>query len=261
MQVYNFIVPFDENEHEFRLTERFARHARDFDDFQNEMAGLDTGRMKRFLPDGAQSADPNGKSASKRAEALTRLQLMLIENPAYAALFEETATILTDAQSRLDAFLESIRAQIDQSIVVLEEKLDGAAHLPDGTKVFKDQTGQIRTQDGGAVPADLAATILWNGNEPSYEDVQAHIARLNRLKELESDIQSGQAEIGDMQAGMEDDDNPLSEDDLKDFGQRAQDIADSLEQEMDETLAKTAPIVEPDQTIGRSTAAIIVPEL
>jgi len=259
--VYNFIVPFDENEQETKLTERFARHARDFDDLQNEIAGLDTGRMKRFLPDGAHSADPNGKSASKRAEVLTRLQLMLLENPAYAALFEETATILTDAQSRLDALLERVRAQIDQSIVALDEKLDGAARLPDGTKVFKDQTGQIRSLDGGAVPADLAATILWSGNEPSHETVQMDIARLSLLKELESDIQSGQAEIGDMQAAMLDDYSPPSEDDLKDFGQRAQDIAESLEQEMDETLAKTAPTVEPNQTIGRSTAAIVVPEL
>ena len=259
--MYNFIVPFDENEQEIRLTERFARHARDFDDLQNEIAGLDTGRMKRFLPDGAHSADPNNRSASKRAEALTRLQLMLMENSTYAALFEETATILTDAQSRLDALLERVHTHIEQSTAALDDKLERAARLPDDTKVFKDQSGQIRTQDGSAVPADLAATILWSGNEPSYEDVQADSARLNRLTELESDIQFCQAEIGDMQAAMEDDDNPPKEDDLKDFGQRAQDIADDLGQEMDETLAKTTPTVEPNQTIGRSTVAIVVPEL
>lgn len=259
--MYNFIVPFDDNEQEIRLTERFARHARDFDDLQNEMAGRDVGRIARFLPDNANSADPSGRSKDERAETLTRLQLMLTENPAYAALFEETANILTDAQSRLDVLLERVRAQIGQSTAELEDKLDRAARLPDGTRVFKDQNGQVRTLDGAAATADLAATVLWNGDEPSYEDVQSDIARLSRLEELESDIQSGQAEIGDMQAAMDDDDNPPSEDDLESFGQRGQDIVDALEQDMAETLTKAAPATEPGQTASRPTATIIVPEL
>ena len=72
-----------ENDDEFeRLNDRFTRHARDFDDLQNEMSGRDVGKAVRFLQSGPNGAGSSGKSKQERAEALTRLQLLL-NDPAY----------------------------------------------------------------------------------------------------------------------------------------------------------------------------------
>ncbi len=134
---------------------------------------------------------------------------MMTNNPAYAALFEETANVLMDAQSRLEIVLERVQLEIQRSQSALDEKLERAARLPVGTHVFKDQNGDIRREDGSKVSDDLAATILWNGTEPTLEDVQADRQRLQRLGILADDIHAGQAEIGDMQAEINEDDDPL----------------------------------------------------
>ncbi len=191
---------------------------------------------------------------------LSALQAALAD-PVYAALFEDTQNALADAQSRLDTLAQRVAAEIVRSEAALEEKLDRAASLPDGTKVFKDRNGDVRTQDGTMVSAELAATILWQGDEPSFEDIQAHADRIERLKKIDDDIRSGQAEIGDMQSAMEDEDNPRSADELEDFGQRGREIADSLEEELENTLSVSAPASENNQTAGRTSAPIIAPEL
>ncbi|MEM9574876.1 MAG: hypothetical protein AAF870_06565 [Pseudomonadota bacterium] len=251
---------FENKDTELSLSERFARMARDFDDLQREMAGLDTGRISRFLPKGAASADPSGRGKRDRTEALSQLQMAIL-NPAYAQLFADTQKDLVDAQSRLDVLLERVSAEILRSEAALDETLDNAASLPDGTKVFKDRNGDVRTQDGVLVAAELAATILWTGNEPSFEDFQSQASRLSRLNELEGDIRAGQAEIGDMQAAMEDEDNPPEARSLDAFGQRAKEIADDLDVSFEATVNQAAPSAEPDQSLGRATTAIVVPEL
>jgi multidrug efflux pump subunit AcrA (membrane-fusion protein) len=235
--VYNFIVTLDENDIETKLTERFARHARDFDDLQNEMAGRDVGRISRFLGADAKEAKGYEKREARKDAALSALQAMMLENPAYAALFEETQTALSDAQTRLDALLEKVQAQIEQTRNSIDDNLDRAASLPDGTKVFKDVKGDVRTQDGAVVAAELAATIIWYGDEPSYEGFQADNERLERLNAIESDIRSGQAEIGDMQAAMEDESHAETSDELEGFKERMDEIEESVNSNFDDILA------------------------
>lgn len=248
----------DDSEFE-RLTQRFARQARDFDDLQNEIAGREVGRIERFLPETAQSGGGSGKSKHERAEALTRLQLLLIENPAYAALYAETAGVLTDAQSRLEQALERVQLEIDRASLTFEEMRGGAAQLPDGTRVYRDKNGVVRSEDGARVDDDLAASIVWKGDEPSFEDIQANVARGERLKALEVDIHAGQAEIGDMQTLMDDEDDPPTTDDLDEFKDRAAEIASGIEERLEKEAGRSAPTVA--ETAVENTTEILVPKL
>jgi hypothetical protein len=49
----------------------------------------------------------------------------------------------------------------------------------------------VRSEEGWIVDDHLAAGVIWSGSEPSFEDVQADAARMERLKTLEDDIRAG----------------------------------------------------------------------
>ncbi len=227
---------FGNDEEILSLTQRFAKHARDFDDLQHEIAGRDVGRMGRFLPGGAQSAASSGKSNDKRAEALTRLQAVLMNNPAYAQAFQETERALNDAQSQLDTLLERVQREIEANDLVLADIRERAARLEDGSRVYKDQDGRIRSENGDQINDALAAGILWRGDEPSFEDMKDARERGERLKDIERDIQIGQGRIGEMQADMKDEDDPPTRDELELFQDEADKILGDLESDLNALL-------------------------
>jgi hypothetical protein len=159
----------------------------------------------------------------------------------------------------MDGLLERVQMQITQTEDALESKLDHAANLPDGTKIFKDKSGDVRSQDGALVAAELAATVLWRGDEPSYEDMQADTERLARLNDLAGDIRSGQAEIGDMQAAMADESEVESSDELEGFKDRADEIVEEAEERFEAEITST---VEEDRAFkSQPVSEIVVPRL
>lgn len=244
-----------ENDDEFeRLNDRFARHARDFDDLQNEVSGRDVGKASKFLQNGPNGAASSGKSKQERAEALTRLQLLL-NDTAYATLYRETATALADAQSKLENMLERLRLEIEQNAIALDDMRNRAAQLEDGTRVYSDKVGQVRTEDGRIIADVLVAGIVWNGTEPSFEDIEANIAHQERLDALEADILAGQAEIGEMQAAMQDEAEPPSAEELEGFSEQADQILGELETNLDAMFTPT------DQTTpSQTTQPMKIPE-
>ncbi|MFW8594714.1 hypothetical protein [Cribrihabitans neustonicus] len=212
------------------------------DDFNNEMAGRDVGRMGRFLPSGDRDPKKVAKQREERAAMLTNLQLLMQNDPEYAALYRETEEKLRDAQTRLDGALEKVhqlKAEADEAMLDIMTR---AARLPDGAAVFQDQDGNIRYEDGTAVDADLAESIVWRGDEPTYDDMRAAAERVHGLSELENDIHTGQAEIGDMQERMADQDEPIAKDGMTGFQNRAEEIGANVDARL-AAYTNTAPAV------------------
>lgn len=251
---------FRNNEDSDKLTERFARATRDFDDLQNEIAGREVGRIERFLPGGAHSAASSGKAKQERAEALSRLQLLL-SDPAYAALYRETTTALADAQNKLEQMLERVQLEMQRTEAALEEMRDRAARLEVGTRVYRDRDGNVRTEDGKIIEDALAVGIIWNGTEPSFEDMQAELARKERLEALESDILAGQAEIGDMQAALQDDEDPPTESEMEGFKDRAEEIVGNAEKRIEAELETMDAAPEISEHSSEPAAKITVSEI
>lgn len=251
----------DGDKETFSLKEHFARHAREFDDLQHEMAGRNVGRISRFLSGSARSDETPAKRQAKASDSLMRLQVLLQTNASYAALYRETETLLQDTQSRLEQALEQVQQKIAETEASLEDKLGRAARLPDGTHVFRDRDGQVRTEGGARVPDELIATIIWSGAEPSYEEVVAAQARLEALKSLQDDIAAGQAEIGDMQAAMADEDNPPTAEALEGFEERAEEIRSGIEERLSRELGAHQPPAEDAEVQPAAVSTIAVPEL
>ena len=225
-------MKIDEETELRRRTEAEAKRAEDFDDLQNEQAGRETGKMARFLT-GADAPTKTNEKARKEREAFqTRLQIMLCD-PAYRALFEQTSRVLRDAQARLDAAQECVmelRAGIDAEF---DDMLRRAAHTPDGRPVFQDQNGDFRALDGKKIDDELAATIVLRGDEPSFADALALQEQRERVDRLSADIAAGQVEVGDAQERLENPDDPPSAEDLEAMQANADALLAGIDAELD----------------------------
>lgn len=227
-----------------------TRQQQDFDDLQREVAGLDVGRVGRFLPEDMRNPEQSEKGkAARQAEMVTRLQMMM-RDPAYAALHNDTTKRLREAQNDLDRMREQaqqILNEEDGAIARLEAR---AARDSEGRSVFKDQGGDVRYADGASVPADEAAGIVWRGDEPGFEERHARGERRAEAEKILADIDAEQAEIGDMQERLESDNDPASADDLIAMGERADDLLAGLDAELE---ALSAPSTN---DIGRDASLV-----
>lgn len=207
----------EENDREsFSLRAHFAKRVQDFDDLQNEMAGRDVGRIDRFLTADARENRTGGQRREDRKAGLTNLQILMMNNPAYAALYRETAERLNDAQGRLDTALEAVQRARKE----VEERLEG---------------------------------------QPSAAQRAEDEARLQALAELEADILSGQAEIGDMQLRMQDKDEPVIDDGLKDYQERSAELASGIEDRLHKITASNEASFGPEST--KPVVGVVIPEI
>lgn len=210
-----------------------ARQRQEFDDLQNEIAGRSTGRRTRFLPDGPGSEE--AKRREREARAFQTRLAELLADPIYRAKYETTLNILRDAERAVDAAL----AQIDTDLVAAQAHLDDlqdrAARLPDGSRVYKDGDGNVRREDGSLVDDVLVDTIIWTGNEPSFEDYRAATDRIDALERDKDAVEGYQNDVlGPSRDRLTDDDNP------PDLGQ-LDDIADDINGEMPKSVQHQMP--------------------
>ena len=208
------------SEYQEELGREFMRSVRkqDFDDLQNELNGVDTGRLKRFLS--AEERDVReGRSGKNNTSAtLSRLQLLLASSPAYAALYNEAQEALDAAEQATQAALAKARAGLRSAQSKLDETLENAARLPNGTRVFRDAHGQVWTEDGEKVMAEDAASIVWRGDEPSFEQYTEQKETRDRATATIAEIEGYQVDVlGRIRDRMSDEDEPPTESELKGF--------------------------------------------
>lgn len=231
---------------------------KDRTDLENERMGRDnTGRVKRFLddPHGTNSAD--AKRQRRRDVDATLLEIML-RNRAYAESYERVSTMLFEAEQAVETALAqaiAAHAQAEEALAELESR---AARDPDGQAVFRDRNGQARYADGSTVDAVTASTILWNDNNPTYEqreDAQGYVEATDTavvdLEHIRDEL------LAPIHIEMDDTDNPPSQERLDEFETQieaasAQIAAATIEQE---------PVAAPDSPILSAATNLSVPDL
>lgn len=177
------------------MDERWSeqKQKQDLDDLNNERAGRDVGRQRRFLHDrDPDFTDQKKKENEQRLSALMRL----LRDPIYAAAYERATSALNQAQEALDAALLSNADQTER----LQEQLDAmeetAARLPDGRLVFHSHDGSLKDAEGGPLRSEaVTASLSIPLDAPSYEDYAATRdaltsarARGKDLAEIHTDI-------------------------------------------------------------------------
>lgn len=231
-----------------------TRQRQEFDDLQNEIAGRETGRRTRFLRDGPGSDAEKKKEREAQRRALTRLA-QLLNDPVYRAKYDGVLQLLSEAERATEAAIEHLTEQISAAQTELGEMMENAARLPDGTRVFRDEDGVVRREDGSIVEDHLAETIIWTGKEPSFEDVQAAKDRLNGLQDA-LDAASGYQNdvLGPARDKITDPDDPPSLGDLDD-------IEDDILSQMLESVQRHMPAATDPAPDNSKSAEVALPPL
>lgn len=219
-------------------------------DLNQEMAGLEVGRIARFLGEDTGGDAVSRKRASRTDTALSALQTALLD-PGYAALYDGAFSRLRDAENAADIALEKAGQALTDAEAALDTTLTRAATLDDGTRVFKDAQGQVWTEDGQKVDAALAATIEWKGHEPGYETLLIRQQAVADAHNDMADLRGYQVTLGEFRERLSDEDNPLPADDLEDIIERtANEMPGLARRELEAAEGMAAP------TSGMSAAVL-----
>lgn len=229
-----------------------ARRRRDFDDLQNEIAGRETGRRTRFLPNSASAEE--AKRKDREARAFRSHLAALLADPIYRAKHEAAMSTLRKAETATDTALQYIEDALAHSQTSLAAIQDKAARLPDGSRVYKDANGNVRREDGSIVDPVQGDTIIWSGNEPSFEEYRAAAEAIDVLEQGKRDVEGYQNDVlGPARDRVTDEDNPPS---LEELDEIIKDIETAMPEIVQEHVPK-ADDVAPDV----ATSSITLPKL
>lgn len=186
------------------------KQQRDFDDLNLEMAGQDVGRIQRFFGEG-ETRSPEAKRKKAEKEQAQQRLVDLLTNPIYKAKHDQAWSVLIAAETAVAKAYDQVDTEIINTREVVADMSDRAARLVDGSLVFRDENGDVRYADGAKVDADDAASIVWTGNEPSFEEYSAAMLRLADLEASRRDVERFETDVlGDARDKLSDQDNAQS---------------------------------------------------
>lgn len=191
---------------------------RDMIDLNHEIAGVETGRIKRFLNEGSLSFSGETKKEKAAREFRTMLDMLLAEDPIYATLYKQVTEKIEKAQQAVNLALVDISQRLKTSDRKLQLLRDNAAESPDGTKIFQSNDSSIYTEHGKRLAAKELENIVIPENASSWEvfdsekdEYDALLRDKKKLTDYKTDT------LGDINRRMKDRDNPLSKEELEDL--------------------------------------------
>ena len=196
--------------------ESLPRWLRDLIDYQNESAGRETGRIKRFVADDRSEATTSEKKKKERAfsELMRRLQ-----DPHYARLYSSAVDAVARADKAIGAALAEIETETEVALQRLERLRQSAAELPDGTKIFQSRrSGQWYAEDGRDLTDQASAARGLDRAGPSLEEYKEAQEKLGDLEIERAEIEAYRRDVvNPSKERLGDTKNPPSEDELEEI--------------------------------------------
>jgi len=186
-----------------------ARRQVDFDDSQRELAGVEVGRIGRFLSAEAREAAKEARSGGGKgcdSATMTALEMALMD-PDYAEAFHAAEKEIREAQKIVDDLQDDIAATIEKMDSRIEEMLDAAATLPDGRKAFMDENGDVWTVDAERVDQAIVDGIDFDGR-PKLGAYEAMLTGRERLDKLDGSTREAGLQLGEYSNALNNDDDP-----------------------------------------------------
>ena len=162
------------------MTERDKNSQQDWDDLNNELSGLEVGRLKRFVL--GSDIDVYGETRKKKEERrhLSQIEQLLMDE-AYQAALKDAMRSVHDTRSPIyDALKDSSQA-INLAELRMRDLRENASTLPDGTLVFLDENGNAITVDKRQLSDEELAQVTWNDNAPRWEEYQQSLDERHAL--------------------------------------------------------------------------------
>jgi hypothetical protein len=167
-------MEFDEESIKERRKTVFAQKDQDLADLTAERAGLENGRITRFLHN-----DPRHEIEQKKQRDqevidahLTALDI-LRQNAAYEAAYQQTMRFLTDLSQEAETAIEAATNMLDDLRNQRDTMLAAAPIWQVDQRLFRDKDGHVRNQHGEIIEGLTAEDVVWPKDTPTYEDWRA----------------------------------------------------------------------------------------
>lgn|GEM_PF-2018869 len=223
-----------------RFTDSFNVHAKsliaaadqqDFENLQNTLSGLETGQQSRHGLSKDERDPITGKKRKTISEQIQEtLEWLLLNDEQYKITYEKLHASLISAEETTEATLQNFSHLLKHAEHVLEGMKDRAAKLPNGTIILRDKEGKLRTEDGDIISDDIAATVIWSGNEPSYESFKNQQQQVFDLETSVNELRKIETELGSIRGQATDNEKPVSVETLEGFTKRTDDIKTRVEE-------------------------------
>ncbi len=144
------------------------------------------------------------------------LDMLLAQDPHYAAQYKKVTEKIDKAQQAVDQALVDINQRLGASDRELQFLRDEAAELKDGTKVFQstDNTS-IYTEHGKRLNHEKARNIKFSKNSPKWETYKAEKENHNIAARQKLEVETYQRDVLDpAKEQVNNRDNPPSKDEL-----------------------------------------------
>jgi len=224
------------------------------DDLNNERAGNETGRIRRFLHD----RDPEFIEAKKREDERKLSALMqLVQNPAYRAAYDAAWLAYENAQGAVDqALIEN--AEAIERLTAYTEELDARAHKLGNEAVFQDESGRFFRADGTPLTAEETPRVERSADAPSFEARKQAGDALEAAQARRAHVLEIQATVLDpARERLEDEDNPISRSDLEDLTRPLDEVTQRLQENgMRNQFGQSAPPPEVSPEASRAIDAL-----
>ncbi len=221
----NFSDSFNKHADSLRET----RKQDDFDNLQHSLSGVETGQQVRH----GLSKDTSGGIFGNKRKTITEqiretLDWLLLNNPAYAGAHEVAMMSLQSAEQAASSVLDKVLSALGREFIALDNLLGRAACLPDGRKVFRDRNGDVRSEDGSIITDDLAMLIVWRGDEPTYEEYQSQMNRVEELRQASDELRGVEVELGGIRGELHDNESPPSLERVDELNKRSQNLEEHV---------------------------------
>ncbi len=196
-----------------RAKEADARLRLDREDYNDAIAGRDSGRMIRF---GGKSHARREIEKKKAEQAFRDALELLLQDPEYRALYEELGSRLASAEIEADTVIADLEAALQDFDAQIADMEARAAKGPDGNPVFKLDNGRVVDANGEDLPPEIADGIIWPSNGPSGDDYFDIKARRSDNADLLSRWQDYRHDtLGGIRDRYDDRENPQAIDGLR----------------------------------------------
>lgn len=200
---------------------------RKLDDFAAELSGTKSAgyRYTTSASDQGESRpDVRAKEIRKADAKLTALHALLASDPDYRELYNQARDAVHDAQSAAEKAMAAATQRFGLAEDALKDTQDKAAKLaPDGTRVYRNlDDGHVYTEDGRKLSPEQSASVVFPDDAPSYGEYRERKRAVDKARQDIDDIRRYQDRLGDYQNGLDDPNNPLSPDELRDIQRYAE---------------------------------------
>ncbi len=240
---------------------RVKAAAEDFDDQQHAIADRDVGRYRKHIQN--RDVDPvTGEKRSSVSERIRRtLDWLLLNDPEFARIHNTAMTALAGAEDATQVALEKILLTITGEQVALKDMESRAARLEDGTLVFRNAKGEIVTADGNRVGDNLAAGIVWRGDEPTYEEYLAQLERVEDLRRDEAELRGIETELGDIRGALTDNEAPPSAEQVETLTDRIEELQGQADSLTPRNIEFISDVEAADRTRNSDSVATSIPAM